>query len=287
MKKFITLWNNWIKSWMSSFSTFSKVNMGVYGKYFPVDYMPEPYLGNPNNSSFVIINLNPGRGCCHSWHYLQSVSDTLINRVKTKTYSNIAFSFPYLRNQRSIKLKNWELNGGRIWWKSKIDWINYIYCAAGLDCNIDDIKPFAIELCAWHSPSWKLDTKKLCSGSLPSCIFYNCIIDIICQAIDKSKLKFGYCVGKAIGDVLCCHGFSDVTSSIGCSSRPITSINRSYRVLRDQHNRYVINTWAQGSNRYPAKNFWPEEKIIINAIYKHLKISVHPSTHCSTKNTHP
>lgn len=123
------------------------------------DYMPEPFMGNPDNFSFVIVNLNPGAGVCHSCFKQQNVSGTFINKVKTLGYSNAVKDFPYLRDGKTVGLTDWDDSPGRKWWKNKERWIKHILNVCDSSYNPDepipeDRFPFAMELYAWHTKSW-------------------------------------------------------------------------------------------------------------------------------------
>ena len=268
---FIEIWDKRLNDWMIKPGDTLNKCLGEDSRYFQSQYMPEPYLGNPKHSSFVIVNLNPGQGRCHSWYELKDKIGTLINAVKRKNYSKIALKFPYLHDEKDLGLIKWEENEARKWWKRKENWIRYIYSNFATKTDFLDFSPFAIELNGWHSEKWpKSLTSKIKNNNKET----NEIADIIYEAIDNSQFKFAYCVGKPIGDILKCKFQKEIPLNFEKERdgyRPILNIKRYYRVYHDRQGHCLINTWAQGSNSYPSKKFWPIEKDIIQQIKKLLR----------------
>ncbi|MBQ3884282.1 MAG: hypothetical protein II731_05360, partial [Succinivibrio sp.] len=85
LSSYINFWDQTIESLFANSSVKSlPLNLGIK---IQEDYMPEPYMGDPNNCSFVIVNLNPGTGVCHSCFKQQDINGTLINKAKTLGYS--------------------------------------------------------------------------------------------------------------------------------------------------------------------------------------------------------
>ena len=229
------------------------------------NFIPEPFMGDPGNCSFVIVNLNPGAGVCHSCFNQQNVSGTLINKVKTQGYSNAVKDFPYLRDGKTVGLTDWDDSPGRKWWKSKERWIKHMLnvCVPFYDPS-NPIYPFAMELFAWHTKSWPstLNGKMEKSGIFGSTIESD-VIEPLHEVIKGSKFKFAFCVGKPIGDITGSFAmFKKLNSS---PIQPLPTKERFYDVYSDDKGCYIVNTWAQGGNKYPSDAFYKkEEKIFRN-----------------------
>ena len=261
---YINNWNKVIKSWMSSPSVSSYPNS--YGVCIQSDYMPEPFMGDPDNYSFVIVNLNPGGGVCHSCEKQKKTVGMLINKVKRIGYSDAVKDFPYLRDEKAVGLTNWNSSPGRKWWKSKERWIKHMLhiCDPSYDPKStipDEYFPFAMELFAWHTKKWPedLNTKIEKSGVYGKNI-YNDVIEPLHDAIRGSKYKFAFCVGKPIGTIIDSFGvFSKMNTS---PIQPLSGVKRFYDIYHDGKGCYIINTWAQGGNTFPSKRFDTAEESI-------------------------
>ncbi len=127
-------------------------------------HLPEPYWGDPENCSIVILNYNPGGGTGMDIHaykftngnpkFLPFPPNTMIDYVYKHSYSCLAKDFPIWK----IKIphgREW-LNSyaGRKWWLEKKNWVNHIVCAKSNGIDTETIPPFAMELCGWHSKNW-------------------------------------------------------------------------------------------------------------------------------------
>ena len=228
------------------------------------NFMPEPFMGDPNNCSFVIVNLNPGAGVCHSCFKQQNVSGTLINKVKTKGYSNAVKDFPYLRDGKTVGLTDWNDSSGSEWWKSKEKWIKHMLNVCDPSYNPSNpipegYFPFAMELFAWHTKNWpKALNKKMESSGVHGSVVFSDVIGPLYEAIKKSKFKFAFCVGKPIGDITGSFAMFKKLNSI----QPLPTKERYYDVYSDGKGCYIVNTWAQGGNTYPSDAFYKEEEKI-------------------------
>ena len=118
------------------------------------DIMPEPFLGNPDKCSIVMINLNPG--------FTEGDDETLSRKNTTKRfasgnpkgYSDFAKPFPYLSNP-SIH------PAGAGWWEGRKEYLDRLVRAyTGKDTTRF---PFAMELCPWHSNKWEEAKVKMSS----------------------------------------------------------------------------------------------------------------------------
>ena len=231
--------------------------------------MPEPFIGNPDDFSFVIVNLNPGAGVCHSCFKQQNVIGTFVNKVKAQGYSNAVKDFPYLRDGKVVGLVDWNDSPGRRWWKSKERWIKHMLDMCDNSYNQKDpipegYYPFAMELFAWHTKEWPstLNKKMKSSGAHGPVVSSN-VIEPLHEAIQKSKFQFAYCVGKPIGDIISSFGFDKLNSN---PIQPLKNLKkkRFYDVYHDGNDCYIINTWAQGGNTYPSILFEDAERDLIS-----------------------
>ena len=228
------------------------------------DFIPEPFMGNPDHFSFVIVNLNPGAGVCHSCFKQQDVSGTFINKVKTLGYSNTVKDFPYLQDGKTVGLTDWDDSPGRIWWKGKERWIKHILNICdntyAPDKPIPEGSfPFAMELFAWHTKEWPgtLNNKMKKTGQYGTDIS-NYVIEPLCDAIIKSTCRLAVCVGKPIGEIIGSFGsFNKLNSN---PIQPLPYIQRFYDIYYNKSDGYVINTWAPGGNTYPSEAFEQIEK---------------------------
>ena len=267
LSRYINYWDQTIAGFLSNPAANSlPLSFGVN---IQTDYIPEPYMGDPNNCSFVIVNLNPGSGQCHSCIKQKDVSEMLVNKVKTEGYSTAIRDFPYLKEGKAVGLIDWDNSLGRKWWKSKERWIKHmlnVFCPS-YDSNYsipDGYYPFAMELFAWHTERWPvfLNKKLEKKGGYGQIISDN-VIEPLHEAIKKSRFHVAFCVGRPIGTII-----SSFSTFIKINSNPITpSIkkgNRSYDVYHDGNGCYIINTWAQGGNTYPSDMFEKEEEGIVS-----------------------
>lgn len=137
-------WDNKITEWYKSPNLFfdNHVSPEVYklkskGKYkLQPEFLPEPYIGDPYKCSAVVINKNPGNPHMDLQHF-EKGRFIVTNKAHT-SYSKFAFPFPYLSDTENE-------NNGSKWWNKRINWINLLLGKESTN------KPFALELCPWHS----------------------------------------------------------------------------------------------------------------------------------------
>ena len=271
--------SNYIKDWDKTIaSLFQKSPAAKYwGVSVQTDFIPEPFIGDPDNCSFVIVNLNPGAGTCHSCFKKQNISDTLIHKVKTNGYSKAVKDFPYLRNGAAVGLIDWNNSPGRKWWKSRERWIKHILNAFNpsynpLDPIPDCCYPFAMELFAWHTDTWpRTLNNKMKKGEAYGANVYNDVFMPLYEAIKKSKCKTAFCVGKPIGEIIDSFNLFTKTNSVHIPH--VNGNTRDYEIYQDGKGCYIVTTWAQGGNYCPDKEFEDEEKKMIQDIIKQISAS--------------
>ena len=164
-------------------------------KYF--DTMPEPFWGDPDHCSIVMINLNPAYKEGH---------DKLFSREKTQTlcpngYSDFAKSFPIL-NEDSYNPE------GKEWWEGRKKYLDQLVQDYPNKEKISDnnLRPFAIEVCPWQSSTWADAKVKMEDGDLKKHI-NEYVIEPALYAIDHSQVDFAVAIGKPILDALLECGF--------------------------------------------------------------------------------
>ena len=271
LSSYIAFWNKEIASLLSPTGTGFPMSLGVS---IQKDYIPEPFMGDPtpNSYSFVIVNLNPGTGVCHSCIKQQNVGSTLIHKVKTMGYSVAVKDFPYLQKGTDVGLIDWDDSPGRKWWEGKERWIKHMISVCNPSYNssdpiLDGYYPFAMELFAWHTKSWPNTlNKKMESSGVHGSVVYSDVIEPLYEAIKGSKYKFAFCVGKPIGNII--GSFPLFSKKNKEPIQPIGSINRFYDIYFDNKGCYIINTWAPGGNTYPSEKYYEKEEELVKSFKK-------------------
>lgn len=244
---YIEYWDIVIEQWLqNSFNCkeLSEQNLFASDLGFDADFilnrLPEPYWGNPNNCSFVIMNYNPGP-CNDSRHNYRFCADTcncMIHEIKCKKYSGFANSFPLLRKLNPTEL--WfEDSVGREWWqKQNNKWIKGVMQELGTTKL-----PFAMELCAWHSNHWGgINNKNFAKHKK---LIEDTIIIPFKDAITRSKFKFGLCFGKRIG--------TELLDKFSPGVFYLVTRKSNHTIYSFDDNCFVINFWDNNNhrNRYP------------------------------------
>lgn len=270
IKDFIEHNNKLVEEWMENPSAFC--NNNVYFRHDRTlletlsEYgLPEPYLGNPNRCSAVIININPG-GVMKDYNCLCTKERPInfINRyLMPGQYESYAHEFPYLTLP--------EKKRGTNWWISRNAWIEYFLSIVPIERKEEGLYPFAIELCPWHSDKWKgmrYDNTEL------KAYINQYVIKPAGEAIKNSKLPFGLGVGtpiiKALKELDFITEEEWTWETTTLEQWPINSkgrIKRGYVFLRDKtSSSSFLCTWAQGGNKAPSKVFQKIEKEIYEII---------------------
>ena len=262
--QYINSWDTDIVNWLSNSPNYRFPIVTCDKKI--IVFMPEPFMGDPDNCSFVIVNLNPGAGVWHSCINQKAVTGTLINKVATLGYSKAIMDFPYLQDETTVRLTNWDDSPGKKWWKSKERWIKHIIKMYEPSYNTGDtiphdLYPFAMEMFAWHTTKWpKSLNKQMKAGGAYGATIKDEVFAPLYEAIQKSKFKFAFCVGKPIGDIISSFGLFVKTNSLPI--QPLPTKKRFYDVYSDGKGCHIVNTWAQGGNTYPSADFEKEEEML-------------------------
>lgn len=266
--EFYEAWDDVIKAWLECGDSFDaqKNPLNVLNDgTLSLQHLPEPYYGDMDNPSIVIINLNPGTGLCEQCHLRKDVPGILVNDVKNPPYSKMAKVFPLYGISPNVHMPRESIN----WWQSRLEWINHILTVRekmGIPIDRNKKKPFAIELVPLHSKSFKV-------SKAPDYVKnkYPAVLDAIEHAITKSDAKMGLAIGKPIYDTLKQFGYKDIT--LENDKQPGINIKRDYRVLEKETENgtalKILCTWSSGSNKAPARDpFWVLEERIIKDYLK-------------------
>ena len=270
---FYNEWDDVISAWLKCKDPFDEQKnplQNLNDGTLSLQHLPEPYYGDIDNPSIVIINLNPGTGLCEQCHLRKKKPGILVNDVKGNSYSKMAKVFPIDRKSKNVHMPQESIN----WWESRLKWIGHILeIRKDMGISIDgNKKPFAIELVPLHSKSFKVSkAAEYVKNKYPA------VLGAIEYAITKSDAKMGLAIGKPIYDTLLKlkqFGYTDIDITLAQNAQQpnpnIKSIKRDYRVLENKNNGLkILCTWSIGSNKAPAKDpFWELEKNIIETYFK-------------------
>lgn len=272
MDTFINYWDKVIQGW---FCGNIDAEQQHFDKLVNQNYLPEPYIGNPKQCSFVIINYNAGGGDNRDPMIYKDCADclknteSLISYVKKRSYSEVMTQFPFLLTEEELikrGLRGIENYSGYKWWQAKKNWIDHVAKVANIPIIDDGLMPFAIELCAWHSKSWS-NTEILTKHPLKT-IIEKRVISVIIKATKTSRAHFAYFIGKKHIPVLEDFGFHRIW---GDSEEAIgeKGVNRFFAIYHhESSNTKAIVTWTIGSNNHPGKSFFDKEEKVILEIMK-------------------
>lgn len=256
IKEYLSYWDNVVCDWFCGrIDKEQRLFIDDISLKLNILHMPEPYWGNPEICSIVIANYNPGGGADrnrHTFHDCANCPESFINQVKNYGYSNVVKPFPIIDEPTETFDKEhpcwWKEYGGRKWWLNKMKWINKV-----LGDKKTDKKPFAIELCGWHSEAWPSNACIKAHKDNESFI-KDYFIEPFTEAIQQSDLKVGICVGKQFYDLLMQMSAQD-KMSLGTPFPPYKFIqeNKQYDIrLFNINNAQIIVIWGKGRNRYPS-----------------------------------
>lgn len=272
LKSFIQYWNEYLNDWMHDAKQKMTDELKC-GHYFcnskvlqsNIDYLPEPYYGNPFDSSAVIIDLNPGLSSSFDYRKKRPVGDLFLE-VQKLSYSDFNEKYsPFLDSSLATIGTPFEIPGAKWWRDNRMKWIgsflkDYMKCTGTLEPHHSN-SPFVMELCPWHSKKW---TDSIIRGMESH--LYNTVFEPACLAIKSSSFnKFGFCFGKVAGDALLKNSF--VVARLWNKEHPVGEwplnkekepTNRTYRLLKREINGevfYFLNLYADGTFHTPSEEF--------------------------------
>ena len=253
-------WDDVISKWLKCKDPFdaqknplTNLNDGTLS----LQHLPEPYYGDMDYPSIVIINLNPGTGLCEQCHLRNKVSGILVNDVKNASYSKMAKVFPIDHMSPNVHMPLESIN----WWTSRLEWIKHILkVREDMGISIDKKKkPFAIELVPLHSKSFKVSkAAEYVKNKYPA------VLGAIEYAITKSDAQMGLAIGKPIYETLTTiGGYTDLLTTPK-EQQPDKNIKRFYGILAKNNVPEILCTWSSGSNKAPSSDAFAElEKDIV------------------------
>ncbi len=131
------------------------------------DGLPEPYFGDLDNYSAVLLNLNPAQTIITNSIHNATTPGNVINDygLASNTYNSMAVQFPYLNpgyysNPGFLTLRT--LISGKTsvsWWNARKEWVDRIVNAYHKTTGPNPLNPYALELCPWHSLHWPKNIK--------------------------------------------------------------------------------------------------------------------------------
>ena len=231
-----------------------------------IEYLPEPYYGDINNFSCVIIDLNPGLSHFNDCKKLYKAPGAfLYNFFHSASYSvfNNKYS-PFNQSSiSSIGTPN-EIPGAKWWQEKRVKWTKTFLAKYNSIINgpSKDVQanPLVFELCPWHSPKWD---DKIVTGMNKH--LANTVFTPAADAIKNSSIPFGLCFGKVIGDLLISLGFKVIyqRDNINPVNKwPLNEdkklVDRTYRFLEGYFNNekvYFLNLYANGTFYAPSAKF--------------------------------
>lgn len=168
-------------------------------------HMPEPYWGDPDSCSIVVVDYNPAGGKDMNPHTYRGngvyPENTMIDYVKEKSYSKLAKDFPILKAKKELeKDERWWLRsyGGRQWWRGKIEWMLHLIqpdSEPSKEWPENVSLPFAIELCGWHSPNWPDNTQAIEDNDNLKESIRKWFVNPLLKSIEESTSKMAVCIG--------------------------------------------------------------------------------------------
>lgn len=250
---YINTFNDLVDSWISSGTNINLKNELISSDPFLstqlpgnglltpdyFDAMPEPYWGNIDNNLVIYLDLNPG--------YTDSsnkkgypADNVVLSRSQMQPYicgrySEYALSFPHLDPFPHHR-------AGADWWQSRMTWLNKVAEMCGFVNSKSnetwECKPFALELCPWHSKKWSDAGISVFSIEQKRWIEDN-VFSMAQDAIKGSKLDFMIGIGKPVFDAATQLGFKEIkrwSSKKDIASWPVNAsgkdVNKVFSYLK-------------------------------------------------------
>lgn len=271
-------------------------------------HLPEPYWGDPDNCSIVVVDYNPAGGIDMNPHTYKGTlggnqfpPNTIIDFVKNNSYSELAKEFPIWKKDLKNGMEWLCSYGGRKWWLQKKEWIKHLVEHLVREVDVEKIPPFAVELCGWHSPNWPDNTNAF-ENDLKDTIKTHFAQPLL-AAIENSKSKLAVCIGAQFKPSILSaflDGFNDITNDVfkllsykdisypdnpknknqdssisicveinnNNNNNNIKRYYRIYNIVNENVNHIILNTFAPGGNHHPANHFWNFENDLLKAIKK-------------------
>tara|TARA_B100000963_G_scaffold285603_1_gene254570 strand:+ start:678 stop:1466 length:789 start_codon:yes stop_codon:yes gene_type:complete len=210
-----------------------------------IEYLPEPYLGNPKNSTAVFLNYNPGPPIPIAQDRLTGTFIKKLNAVEN--YHYYAENTSYFTEESGF-------------WAEKKKFLGRLF-----KIPFNEIKIFALEICPWHSDKFKLSFSDL--SKIKTHVEENTlkIAEIVAK---NSKYQTIFSVGKDYYNLFALLGFKlidDINKESNIKNWPCkkddVKINRNFSIWESKTGGIYFNTWAPGGNKVSSNAF---DEIILN-----------------------
>ena len=245
IKSYLEHQQNFIENWANSpekeweKSIFSKLK-SVNSKIEPfLDYLPEPYLGNPFNADAVFLNYNPGPVMELEQHKVNGIFVTDYKAIKD--FNHFALNTPYF-------------NGKKGFWADRQKFLSRL-----LNKPYDTTTFFALEICPFHSSSFKLSPSDI---KVASEYIENNVLKIAEEVAKQTTLESIISVGKDyyhLFNLLNYELRKEVDQTSNIESWPTNKfgikVNRNISLWKSPSGGIYVNTWAPGSNKISSKEF--------------------------------
>lgn len=252
IQKYIDYWDEVIRQWLqynADYKSFTgdaaeqrqiieAINSTV-GKnpdyWLNIQHMPEPYWGNPQKCSIVLLDYNPAGGPEISRHTSINCKDcakcgiSFINFINSeylynnnKGYSSFALNGPTFQSKEEIKHNNlrWFSDkdngyGGYHWWQEKKEWAHHLVNAICGNVKRDNKYPWGMELCGWHSKKWSNNMNWIDEGECHE-IVNRRVIQPLFAAMKNSlwncSPQIAACIGAEFKEELLNHYFGKINN---------------------------------------------------------------------------
>lgn len=243
VQKWLNDWDVSIKNWAHNGKALNGLLSPFAGlvssSKLSADYLPEPYYGNPDNCSAVVLNINPGSSSPNEWEKLWAHNACPKCRLIYDFVNSFSSTYSAYQNKYSPFIaQNW-VPGVQWWNNNRNGFINRIVSLyndhhKGTSKNTGNT-PFAIELCPLHSN----DVTGINFGQKAlQCAYRSNVIEPAADVIRASDIPFGLGFASSICNILqkpACGGF------------------------------YVVKTWKDGIEVSPSSSQktipgWPKDK---------------------------
>lgn len=270
MKEFIEHWDEVIRKWANGDGLENQIPNSERAWFDNTktnlipEYMPEPYGGNPDKCSAVVINYNPGGSDTVDkdtyCHISQVKIEGSMPNIMSPCYSKIALDFPWFNkeDERPSFMNDDRLKRTRQWLENRKKWVDSLI--DNLGGSDKTLKPFFIDICGWHSKNWK--GVKFNTDSPLVDYLKKHILPVLTYSIPKSRLGIGLCVGRQFADVILpLLGFKAIMGPI----QPIEGKHRYFQAF-EKDGVKILCTWSWGSNRCPSDEYVAYEKELISKL---------------------
>lgn len=270
IQQFKTKWDKFISDWLQSPNETFK--MDIWSSYngkenyeLLWEYLPQPYLGDPENCSVVTLNLNPGPVNLNpepESNYRKYPNGKLIEQLKqSENYFEYAKSFPQIHIDIASKK----------FWNKQFKWVDSIL-------EINEIKnedrlPFAMEICPWHSKNWANNELEELHSHIDNAVF-----DVVDKVVMNAQVKIVLSVGKSYYDFFEKNGFIKKLELTPDNHRELNTIpwpenkhkEKSKRFFsvwkREKSDTIYFNTYSFGSNTPPSDKWNEIQKFILKSV---------------------